>query len=80
MNNKTLLKECKCLHCQQKLNQINNSRLYWNKLISNKNLTQFPMKLSNINNYFKIKKFQKAFNKVKNKSIEAYFKDSCKNF
>ena len=24
MKNKTLLKECKCIHCQQKLEQINN--------------------------------------------------------
>ena len=38
MKNKTLLKECKCIHCQQKLEQINNSRLYWDKLISNKSL------------------------------------------
>jgi len=36
LKNKTLLKECKCIHCQQKLEQINNSRLYWDKLISNK--------------------------------------------
>jgi len=33
MKNKTLLNECKCTHCQQKLDQINNSRLYWSKLI-----------------------------------------------
>ena len=39
MKNKTLLKECKCIHCQQKLEQINNSRLYWEKLILSKNLT-----------------------------------------
>ena len=39
MKDKNLLKECKCIHCQQKLEQINNSRLYWDKLISNKNLT-----------------------------------------
>ena len=36
MKNKTLLKECKCIHCQQKLEQINNSRLYWDKLILSK--------------------------------------------
>ena len=73
MKNKTLLKECKCLHCQQTLDQINNSRLYWNKLILSKDSTQFPFKLSNIYDYFKIKKFQKAFNKVNNKFIKAYF-------
>ena len=39
MKNKTLLKECKCVHCQQKLEQINSSKLYWNKLILSKNLT-----------------------------------------
>ena len=70
MKNKHTLKECKCIHCQQKLDQINNSRLYWNKLILSKNLTQFPMI---IYNYFKTKKFQKDFNKVDNKFIEAYF-------
>ena len=36
MKNKILLKECKCLHCQQKLDQINNSRSYWSNLISSK--------------------------------------------
>ena len=36
MKKKFLLKECKCLHCQQKLDQINNSRLYWSNLISSK--------------------------------------------
>ena len=38
MKNKTLLNECKCIHCQQKLEQINNSRSYWGKLILGKNL------------------------------------------
>ena len=38
MQNKIVLKECKCLHCQQKLEQINSSRLYWEKLILNKKL------------------------------------------
>ena len=37
MKNKTLLKECKCIHCQQKLEQINSSRIYWENLIVNKN-------------------------------------------
>ncbi len=32
MQNKTILNECKCKHCQQKLDQIKNSRLYWSKL------------------------------------------------
>ena len=39
MKNKNLVKKCKCIHCQQKLEQINNSRLYWEKLILSKNLT-----------------------------------------
>ena len=34
---KDLSNECKCIHCQQKLEQINNSRTYWCKLILNKN-------------------------------------------
>jgi len=37
MKNKSLLKECQCMHCQQKLRQINNSRLYWGKLYLSKN-------------------------------------------
>ncbi len=41
MKNKTLLNECKCIHCQQKLEQINNSRSYWGKLILSKNLGYF---------------------------------------
>ena len=36
MKNKTLIHECNCIHCQQKLNQINNSKLYWDKLILRK--------------------------------------------
>ena len=38
MKNKTLLKECNCKHCKQKLQQINSSSLYWDKLILSKNL------------------------------------------
>ena len=38
MKNKTLSEECKCIHCQQKLKQINNSRSYWDKLILSKNI------------------------------------------
>ena len=37
MKNKILNKECKCIHCQQKLDQINNSRLYWDRLILSQN-------------------------------------------
>ena len=37
MKNKILLKECKCIHCQQKLEQINSSKIYWSKLILSKN-------------------------------------------
>ena len=36
MKNKTFIYECNCIHCQQKLNQINNAKLYWDKLISRK--------------------------------------------
>ena len=39
MKNKVMIKQCKCAHCQQKLDQINSSRLYWEKLISNKMIT-----------------------------------------
>ena len=39
MKNKSLLSECKCIHCKQKLEQINNARIYWDKLILSKNLT-----------------------------------------
>ena len=38
MKNQTFLNECKCLHCQQKIDQINNSILYWDKLILRKKL------------------------------------------
>ena len=41
MINKNLLKDCKCEHCKQKLKQINSSKLYWEKIIFNKNLDQF---------------------------------------
>ena len=33
MKNKPLIYECNCIHCQQKLDQINNSKLYWDKII-----------------------------------------------
>ncbi len=33
MKNKTFMNECKCVHCQQKINQINNSKLFWDKFI-----------------------------------------------
>ena len=36
MKNKTLFSECKCIHCQQKLDQIKNSSLYWSKLTLSK--------------------------------------------
>ena len=39
MKNKTLMNECKCEHCQQKINQINNSKFYWDKLILRKMLS-----------------------------------------
>ncbi len=36
MKSKNLSNECKCIHCQQKLEQINSSKLYWEKLILKK--------------------------------------------
>ena len=39
MKHKALLKECKCIHCQQKLEQINNSRLYWDRLTFSKKIS-----------------------------------------
>ena len=39
MKNKLSLKECMCQHCQQKLRQINNSRLYWDSVILSKKLS-----------------------------------------
>ena len=37
MKGKSLLKACNCMHCRQKLRQINNSRIYWGKLFLSKN-------------------------------------------
>ena len=31
MKNKNLAKKCKCVHCQQIYEQINSSKIYWNK-------------------------------------------------
>ena len=36
MNSKTLVENCNCIHCKQKLEQINRSKVYWDKLIINK--------------------------------------------
>ena len=36
MASKTLVKNCNCIHCKQKLEQINRSRVFWDKLIVNK--------------------------------------------
>ena len=33
---KTLVKNCECVHCQKKIEQINRSKVYWDKLIVNK--------------------------------------------
>ena len=33
MNSKTSMKKCSCMHCQEKLEQINRSRVYWSKVI-----------------------------------------------
>ncbi len=39
MKSKSLINECKCTHCQQKLDQINSSRLFWEKLILSKKIS-----------------------------------------
>ena len=39
MNNKILKYECNCIHCEQKLDQIKNSKLYWEKLILRKKVS-----------------------------------------
>ena len=39
MKNKNFINECKRVHCQQKIDQINNSTIYWDKLISRKKLS-----------------------------------------
>jgi len=36
MKNNNLIRECSCIHCQQKLKQINSSKLYWDKLVLSK--------------------------------------------
>ena len=33
---KILAGDCKCIHCKQKIEQINRSKAYWDKLIMNK--------------------------------------------
>ena len=38
MENKNLFNKCKCMHCQKKLDQIDSSRSYWEKLILSKKL------------------------------------------
>ena len=35
MRSKTLIKECNCIHCLEKQEQINRSREYWTKVITN---------------------------------------------
>ena len=46
MRNKIFLIKCNCNHCQQKLEQINNSRAYWGKLILSKSSKHFASKSS----------------------------------
>ncbi len=36
MTSKALAKNCNCIHCRKKLEQISRSKVYWDKLISNK--------------------------------------------
>ena len=33
MKSETSKKKCHCIHCQEKLEQINRSREYWSKVI-----------------------------------------------
>ena len=33
---KILSKDCNCAHCQQKIQQVKHSRLYWDKLTINR--------------------------------------------
>ena len=34
MASKILKKNCNCIHCKQKLEQINRSKDYWNRVIT----------------------------------------------
>ena len=36
MATKSSVKDCKCIHCREKLEQINRSKVYWDKLIINR--------------------------------------------
>ena len=36
MASKTLGRNCNCIHCKQKLEQIHRSRVYWDKIMINK--------------------------------------------
>jgi len=33
MRSKTLIKRCNCIHCREKEQQLNRSRLFWSKVI-----------------------------------------------
>ena len=48
MKNKNFLYECNCKHCQQKIDQIKNSKLYWEKLILEKSWHSFSTNSSEI--------------------------------
>ena len=52
MKNKAFIYECDCMHCQQKLNQINNSKIYWDKLILRKKVG-----IVSLQNHLKIQNF-----------------------
>lgn len=32
---KTVIKNCNCVHCKQKLEQVNRSTVYWSKILAN---------------------------------------------
>ena len=33
MESKTAIKNCNCIHCLEKKEQVNRSRIYWSKVI-----------------------------------------------
>ena len=52
MYSKSVLRDCDCIHCQEKLEQIKRSRVYWDKLILDKKLDSFSYDLPKIDNQF----------------------------
>ena len=52
MYSKSVLKDCDCIHCQEKLEQIKRSRVYWDRFILDKKLDSFSYDLPKIDNQF----------------------------